>query len=147
MEKIEFISAADLPATEAEEVEVLCVENGELKRKPGASLGGGSSYDMTVRLWWEMNGDGEMMQNGEILAGTYEGALQKINSNQPALILVFEDGTAWEQIEDGHFPYKCTGESFLQWQKNKYEGVEYLFSYGMNIQFAIMPDNTINFDW
>ena len=42
-ENIEFISAANLPATEAEEVDVLCVENGELKRKPGASLGGGGS--------------------------------------------------------------------------------------------------------
>lgn len=38
----EFIAAKDLPVTEAEEVDVLCVENGELKRKAGASLGGGS---------------------------------------------------------------------------------------------------------
>lgn len=37
----EFIAAKDLPVTEAEEVDVLCVENGELKRKAGASLGGG----------------------------------------------------------------------------------------------------------
>lgn len=42
MENIEFISAKDLPTTEAEEVDVLCVENGELKRKAGATLGGGA---------------------------------------------------------------------------------------------------------
>lgn len=47
MENREFISAANLPTTEAEEVDVLCVENGELKRKPGASLGG--NYDAILR--------------------------------------------------------------------------------------------------
>lgn len=40
-EKIEFIPAKDLPVAEGDEVDVLCVENGELKRKEGASLGGG----------------------------------------------------------------------------------------------------------
>lgn len=40
-ENINLIPAKDLPIAEAEEVDVLCVENGELKRKPGASLGGG----------------------------------------------------------------------------------------------------------
>lgn len=39
-ENVEFISAADLPTTDAEEIDVLCVENGELKRKPAANLGG-----------------------------------------------------------------------------------------------------------
>lgn len=41
MENLEFISAANLPATEAKEVDVLCVDNGELKRQPAANLGGG----------------------------------------------------------------------------------------------------------
>lgn len=40
---IEFVSANELPVTEATEVDVLCVENGELKRKSGASLGGSDS--------------------------------------------------------------------------------------------------------
>ena len=39
-ENVEFISAAELPTTDAEEIDVLCVENGELKRKPAANLGG-----------------------------------------------------------------------------------------------------------
>lgn len=38
---IELIAAKDLPTTEAEEVSVLCIDNGELKQKPGASFGGG----------------------------------------------------------------------------------------------------------
>ena len=37
----ELIAAKDLPTTDAKEVDVLCVENGELKRKAGASIGGG----------------------------------------------------------------------------------------------------------
>lgn len=40
-ENYEFISAANLPTTDAKEVDVICVEGGELKRKPGASIGGG----------------------------------------------------------------------------------------------------------
>lgn len=47
-ENYEFVSAADLPTTDAKEVDVLCVEGGELKRKPGASIGGGGGY--VVRL-------------------------------------------------------------------------------------------------
>lgn len=38
-EKIEFIAAKDLPVAEGNEVDVLCMENGELKRKEGTSLG------------------------------------------------------------------------------------------------------------
>lgn len=42
-ENIEFISAAALPTTEAESVEVLCLENGALKKKAADGLGGGGS--------------------------------------------------------------------------------------------------------
>lgn len=51
-ENIEFISASNLPTTEAEEVDVLCVENGELKRKAGATLGGGGG-SFTIKLTTE----------------------------------------------------------------------------------------------
>ena len=40
-ENYNLIPAAELPTTEADEVDVLCVEGGELKRKPAANLGGG----------------------------------------------------------------------------------------------------------
>lgn len=42
MKNIEFIAAKDLPVSEAEEVDVLCVVDGELKRKPAEGLGGGA---------------------------------------------------------------------------------------------------------
>ena len=52
MENREFISAANLPATEANEVDVLCVDNGELKRKPAANLGGGVfDIEMILSVW------------------------------------------------------------------------------------------------
>ena len=38
-----FIAAKDLPVAEGNEVDVLCVENGALKRKEGASFGGGGN--------------------------------------------------------------------------------------------------------
>lgn len=47
----ELISAKDLPITEAEEVDVLCVDNGELKRKQAKGLGGGAGgYVIRVPL-------------------------------------------------------------------------------------------------
>lgn len=42
-ENINFIPATDLPEAIGDEVSVLCLENGELKQKPGASIGGGES--------------------------------------------------------------------------------------------------------
>lgn len=76
----EFISAANLPTTDAKEVDVICVEGGELKRKPGASIGGGGGYvvrlpadtqiqfdnDGTIMMVSEENRDNfaEMMYNG-----------------------------------------------------------------------------------
>lgn len=54
----EFISAADLPTTDAKEVDVLCVENGELKRKAGASIGGGGGgYVINVPMDADINVD------------------------------------------------------------------------------------------
>lgn len=51
-EKRELIAANDLPVTEAEEVDVLCVdpETGELAKKPGAKLGGGEQADLVLTL-------------------------------------------------------------------------------------------------
>lgn len=76
MENIEFIAAQNLPVTEAEEVDVLCVVNGELKRKPAEGIGGGAyvidlmdsteldvgaaqstittvNYDDFAQKWWD----------------------------------------------------------------------------------------------
>lgn len=49
-ENINFIPANELPVAEGEEVSVLCLEDGEMKQKPGASLGGGEKADMVIAL-------------------------------------------------------------------------------------------------
>lgn len=54
-ENIELIAAKDLPTTEAEEVSVLCIDNGELKRKPGASFGGGGYITVADEAGTENN--------------------------------------------------------------------------------------------
>ena len=59
-ENIEFISAKDLPEATGDEVSVLCVENGELRQKPGASLGGGSGtvlFNADDALYQESSGE------------------------------------------------------------------------------------------
>lgn len=49
-EKTNFIPANELPLAEGEQVEVLCLENGEMKRKPADGLGGGSGYDAMILI-------------------------------------------------------------------------------------------------
>lgn len=39
-ENVELIAAADLPMATTSEINILCVENGELKQKSGASIAG-----------------------------------------------------------------------------------------------------------
>lgn len=47
-ENINFIPANELPEAEGDEVSVLCLENGEMKQKPGASLGGSEKVDLRI---------------------------------------------------------------------------------------------------
>lgn len=42
-ENINFIPATELPEAIGDDVSVICLENGELRQKPGASIGGGDS--------------------------------------------------------------------------------------------------------
>lgn len=49
-ENINFIPATELPQATGEEVSVLCLENGEMKQKPGASLGGGGFMEVEITL-------------------------------------------------------------------------------------------------
>lgn len=73
-ENIELIAAKDLPTTEAEEVSVLCIDNGELKQKPGASFGGGGGYITVADSFDAENATGTISENydnfiGVLLAG------------------------------------------------------------------------------
>ena len=59
----ELISAKDLPITEAEEVDVLCVDGGELKRKQAKGLGGAGGYVIRVPLSDMAMGEGTITVN------------------------------------------------------------------------------------
>ena len=87
-ENIEFISASNLPTTEAEEVDVLCVENGELKRKAGATLGGGGgSFVMRLSAEDFGNDEGVITANYDELAKALEAG-SHVNIVFPAGVLV-----------------------------------------------------------
>lgn len=46
---IEFVPASELPMAETDDIEVLCIENGELKLKDGSGLGGSGEFDAVLR--------------------------------------------------------------------------------------------------
>ncbi len=73
-EKIEFIPANELPEADGDEVSVLCLENGEMKQKSGASLGGGKA-DLVIQLT-----DGEP----SISSGSYDAVVAKLQSGEMA---------------------------------------------------------------
>ena len=68
-ENIELIAAKDLPTTEAEEVSVLCIDNGELKQKPGVSFGGGGYITVADSADTE-NGNATINENYDNFIGT-----------------------------------------------------------------------------
>lgn len=141
-ENIEFISAANLPTTEANEVDVLCVENGELKRKPGASLGG-SSYDMKVRISFEPDEEGWPIPMGEVLEGDYATAMRKINEDVPAIVRIVEDLTG-EGFHEEVYLYKSVLDSAMVLRK--LPDIEILTAWGCEYQPGILPDNSVVFD-
>lgn len=63
-ENIEFIAAKDLPEAESDTVDVVCVESGMLKRKSGASLGGGGGY--LIKVDTVINADEYLFATSEI---------------------------------------------------------------------------------
>lgn len=63
-ENINFIPATELPEAVGDDVSVICLENGELKQKPGASIGGGGpllcrTYTSEDIVLGEPTGSGE----------------------------------------------------------------------------------------
>ena len=89
-EKIEFIPAKDLPVAEGDEVDVLCVENGELKRKEGTSLGGSNNYDLVVEHRYTYMGS---VTTFNVVTGSYETILEKLrNGNEVTGLLKYSFG-------------------------------------------------------
>lgn len=108
---IEFISAKDLPTTEAEEVDVLCVEGGELKRKAGASLGGGAGG----YIWKLTEEDYTVDTDNKVITITanYDEALKVLEAGGNVAVPYTENGmTAYcNTVAWGYFPVEMTGSS------------------------------------
>lgn len=136
MANIEFIPAKDLPTTEGNEVDVLCVENGELKRK-AISLGGDTEYDLILRVvggWDEESGNNIVIEY-EVIQGSYDAVKQKIDSGiVPKAIIV-------EEYINGDFrdktAYECGWLTWYSYADQNYEAI-YFDSW-----FDLLPDNTV----
>jgi hypothetical protein len=136
MSNIEFIPANELPTTEANEVDVLCVENGELKLKAGASIGGNTEYDLILRV---VGGQDEETGNNividyEVIQGSYDAVKQKIdNLIEPKVLLSAER-------RDSDYNEKSVSEAWAYWYSITSEGYEALNFDGW---FDLLPDHTV----
>ncbi len=77
-ENINFIPVTELPEATGEELTVLCIENGEMKQKPGANLG---SKECDMRIRYDATD-----RTYRIIDGTYLQVVSKINNDVPPTI-------------------------------------------------------------
>lgn len=87
MENMNFIPANNLPVAEGDEVEVLCLENGEMKRKSASGLGGGNFI--------QINSTGGFDADGHGLPNVYEPITAEMFE---AIVTGFESGHAFTII-------------------------------------------------
>lgn len=113
---IEFIAAKDLPMTEAEEVNVLCVENGELKLKNASNLGGNKEEEEPVPEWdaiIEVSQD----ENGVIYTltlGSFESLKTSILNHQiPKVLLTGEAGGIHNMMVPNGFAFSESDNMIL----------------------------------
>ena len=140
-ENINFIPANELPVAEGDEVSVLCVENGELKQKSASGLGGKTAYDLELRITGAWDADaGNVTATGEILSGSYDAVLEKLDAGIMPVCLVIECGTFWDGQER-----KAVFECCPEWLRLP-DGLEGLIFEKMNVGYLLQPDGTILID-
>ena len=120
MENINFIPANQLPTTEAEEVSVLCLENGEMKQKAAKGLGGGGGYIMKPTAE-ELTQDGSSL----ICTANYDEMAKALESGGHVTIVIPADiggGIAmrlvpllYTYIENGNLPDGSTGSAIMSY--------------------------------
>lgn len=136
MENIEFIPASNLPITEGSEVDVLCVENGELKRK-AISLGGDPEYDLILRVvgGWDEETGNNIVNEYEVIQGSYDAVKQKIDSGIVPKVIIVDEYTNGDYREKT--AYECGWLGWFSHADQNYEAI-YFDSY-----FDLLPDNTV----
>ena len=120
-ETINFIPATELPEATGEEVSVICLENGELKQKPGASIGG-KGWDMRIRY---NSIDGSC----EIVDGTYQQVVSKINNDVSPTIYCIKINTNSKGIYPATATYYTTSNTITL--------------SGIGLLFEVSSDNSI----
>lgn len=119
-ENINFIPATELPEAIGDEVSVLCLENGTLKQKPGASIGGGVC-DMRIRYNFTNN-------TYELIDGTYQQVVSKINNDAYPTVYIIKEYSDNKHVEPAIANY--------------YPASNTLFI-SSGVIFAVYPDNRI----
>ena len=72
-------------------IKISKVENGKPTEWEAVDFpSGGISHDLKIRIWYEQ-GDGSVIAHAELLEGSYEAVMQKLNGNVPAVALVIND--------------------------------------------------------
>lgn len=144
---MEFISAKDLPISEAEEVDVLCVENGEMKRKPASGIGGNTKYDLKFKLTPGINEEGNNYTTIELLEGSYDPAKHKLDNFEPISVLAISD---WPENEEYGWTKMRTistiPEATVVYYNELGEVIEFFHSYE-NLWFILLPDDTCTADY
>ena len=143
-ENINFIPANKLPEAENYNVSVLCVENGELKQKAASGLSGNVNYDIVVRIttaWLEEDGRGYPSATGEILSGSYDAVIQKLDAGIMPVGLCIEESINWE----GNCSYKYVEEFLPVWFNRPREFGEYILIQ-CGYAFLLLPDGTVILD-
>lgn len=136
-----FIPANQLPMAEGDEVSVLCVENGELKQKAASGLGGKTTYDLEVRITGAWDAEtGNITATGEILSGSYDAVLEKLDAGIMPSCLVITCGTFWDGQE-----HKGVFECCPSWVSfpDEFEGLELC---SMTRAYLLQPDGTVLMD-
>ena len=163
MEKVNLIPAAELPVAETHDVEVICLEEGELKRKPAADIipfdqlpateaeevevicleegelkrkpaaNLGGGYDATVTFTY--GDDGPIP---ELTSGSYDAIRAKVLAGDaPNIKVVFLDGN-WRVVSSVTLIEACedTEEDNCVWLTIPVNG----------LYAGIRPDNTMLLD-
>ena len=143
-ENINFIPANKLPEAENYNVSVLCVENGELKQKAASGLSGDTNYDIAVHVIVTRAEEGEdvyMSATCEILSGSYDAVIQKLDAGIMPVGLCIEESINWE----GNCSYKYVEEFLPVWFNRPREFGEYILIQ-CGYAFLLLPDGTVILD-
>ena len=112
-------------------------ENGKPTEWEAVDFSSGGGYDMKIHVWYEENDDNVIVPFGELLEGSYESVMQKLNNNIPAVALVLVDYDIPNDHTSKYYNYEYIG----YWREEGLECLEIGSLSGEGI--TVLPDNTL----